>query len=66
MWGTPWESAGEHARECRVCVAHALLLPSVRMEPCSPTISRGEVKVHHAQPGVENDPRWSERLSPGA
>ena len=45
MWRTPWESGREHARECRVCAIHALLLPSARMEPCSPTTSRGEVKT---------------------
>src|SRR4030095_12375640 len=28
----------------------ALLLPSARLEPCSPTTARGEVKVHHAPP----------------
>jgi hypothetical protein len=42
---------GEHARACRVCGIHALLLPAARMEPVSPTTARGEVAVHHAQPG---------------
>jgi len=44
--GTPWESGGEHARACRVCVIYALLLPSARMKPLSPTTARGEGKVH--------------------
>jgi hypothetical protein len=54
--GTPWESGGEHARACRVCVIYALLLPSARMKPLSPTTARGEGKVHHAQPVRGNDP----------
>jgi hypothetical protein len=49
MWGTPWES-GASMRVRAACVTHALLLPSGRMEPCSPTTSRGEVEVHNAQP----------------
>jgi hypothetical protein len=39
------ESGGEHAREW---VIDALLLPSGRMQPLSPTTARGEVQVHHA------------------
>ena len=46
MWGTPWESGGEHVREGRVFVAYARLLPSSRIEPFSPTTSRGEVTVN--------------------
>jgi hypothetical protein len=48
------DAVGERGRacpcvECRVCASSALLLPSGRMQPLSPTTTRGEGKVHHAQ-----------------
>src|SRR5215510_11707827 len=62
------ESGGEHAREWRAACGSSMrsCCPQGACNPCLPRLHEGRSRCTTRHSCVDNDPRWSERLSPGA